>query len=243
MKIVFFCKNTSDMDRHILVLRLKWPNLRPLLATDEQVGLRLVDRENPDLVIIYEGVSDASRLVRLIREFSDVPITVAAEGGDEIDVVKALESGADDYIHLPCDLMIFMARIVALLRRVEMTRKKAFDNPQIVCGQLLINPSTFEAYMGTRRIPLTPTEFELLHLLMRNRHMTVSQDFVSTVIWCDGIGVSDKIKKYIQRLRYKLGDDAKDPRWIRTIHGVGYRFIEPETVVVEEALPKVVSFG
>ncbi len=74
---------------------------------------------------------------------------------------------------------------------------------------------------------LTPTEFKLLHLLARNRHMTLSQPFIHRVIWGDDVQVGETLKKYIQRLRRKLGDDARNPTWIKTVHGFGYRFSAP----------------
>ena len=83
--------------------------------------------------------------------------------------------------------------------------------------------------MGSDRLMLTPTEFRLLHLLAKNRHVTLTQDFIQRIIWSDDVQAGETLKKYIQRLRRKLGDDARNPIWIKTIHGVGYRFSSPTT--------------
>ncbi len=88
-------------------------------------------------------------------------------------------------------------------------------------------PETFEAYMGPELVQLTPTEFKLLYLLAKNRHMTLSQGFIQRVVWNDDVQIGETLKKYIQRLRRKLGDDARNPTWIKTVHGVGYRFSAP----------------
>ncbi|MDA0771118.1 MAG: helix-turn-helix domain-containing protein [Chloroflexi bacterium] len=80
---------------------------------------------------------------------------------------------------------------------------------------------------------LTPTEFKLLYLLAKNRHMTLSQEFIQRVIWADDIEAGDTLKKYVQRLRRKLGDDARNPIWIKTVHGVGYRFSSPTPIPTE----------
>ena len=95
------------------------------------------------------------------------------------------------------------------------------------CGDLAINPGTREAFLGSARLPLTPTEFKLLYLLVKNRHVTLTQEFIQRVIWAGDVVAAAAVKKYIQRLRRKLGDDAQNPTWIDTVYGVGYRFLSP----------------
>ena len=115
-----------------------------------------------------------------------------------------------------------MVKVVALLRRVNMVDRRG-DEPPIYCGELLINPATFEVYLGSKALRLTPTEFRMLYLLAKNRHITLSQDFIINAIWADDYEGGNKVKKYIQRLRRKLNDDARSPKWIKTVHGLGYR--------------------
>ena len=128
--------------------------------------------------------------------------------------------------------MIVVARLVALMRRVGLSKHRSEEGP-IFCGELVINPATYEVYLGSSRLLLTPTEFKLLHLLAKNRHMTLSQEFIQRVIWTDDIEAGDTLKKYVQRLRRKLGDDARNPTWIKTVHGVGYRFSSPSNITPE----------
>ena len=97
----------------------------------------------------------------------------------------------------------------------------------IRCGDLLVNPATYEVFLGSRRILLTPTEFKLLYVLTTNRHMTVPVDYIHRLVWPYDSEAGVSVKKYVQRLRHKLGDDAKNPVWIKTVHGVGYRFSAP----------------
>ena len=127
--------------------------------------------------------------------------------------------------------MEVMARVVALLRRVGLTKQVGQDTPML-CGDLLINPATYEVFLGSNGLALTPTEFKLLHLLAKNRHMTVSQELIQRVIWDDEIGAGPTLKKFIQSLRRKLGDDARHPAWIKTVRGVGYRFSSPVSAEV-----------
>ena len=230
MKVLFFCQDTTKVEQIILALRLRWPDLEPLVASQGGPGLQLIEQNEPDLVILREDLPDLGlwTAIREIRRFSDIPVMVAveSEGDPEMEAVKALELGADDYVEMPCNLMVVMARVVALLRRVGLARQTG-EESSIICGELVIDPANYEVFLGPNRLVLTPTEFKLLYLLAKNRHMTLSQGFIQRVVWNDDVQIGETLKKYIQRLRRKLGDDARNPTWIRTVHGVGYRFSAP----------------
>ena len=94
-------------------------------------------------------------------------------------------------------------------------------------GRLSINPSTYEVFLADQRVNMTSTEFSLLHLLVRNRGTVVAHQTMERTLWPGPGDNSRLVKKYVQRLRRKLGDDPKEPSWIASIHGVGYRFIGP----------------
>lgn len=232
MKVLFFCRDNTRVEQLVLGLRLRWPDLRPLAASSGADGLQLIEQESPEVIMLCDEMPDMGiwAAIKEVRRFSDVPLVVAVESRSESDmeIVKAIELGADDYIRLPCNLMVIMARVVALVRRVGRAEQRNSEG-LIRCGELLINPATFEVFLGNKRLVLTPTEFKLLHLLAKNRHMTLSQEFIQRVIWADEAEASNVLKKYVQRLRRKLGDDARDPIWIKTVHGVGYRFNIPTT--------------
>ena len=228
MEVRFFSRDGETVEQLALALQMRWPDLTTLVASQADVGFSQIEQSEPELVMICGDLPDLDRwaAIKGVREFSDVPVIVAAEGDGELEVVKALELGADDHIRLPSNLMEVMARVVALMRRVNRTRQKSEGSP-IRCGDLQINPDTHEAYLGTTRLVLTPTEFRLLHLLAQNRHVTLPQAFIQRVVWSDDAEGGMALKKYIQRLRRKLGDDARNPDWIKTVHGVGYRFAAP----------------
>ena len=230
MRAVFFCQDGGGVEQMVLALRLRWPDLTPLIVSQGTVGLQLIEREKPDFVMICEDLPNLGicAAIREIRRVSDIPIIVATEEEDdsEMQVVKALELGADDYITMPCNLMVVIARVVALLRRVGLTKRTSEDGT-IHCGDLVIDPANYEVFLRSDRLALTPTEFRLLCLMAKNRHVIISRDFIQRVIWGRDVQVGDTLKKYIQRLRRKLGDDARNPRWIKTVHGVGYRFHVP----------------
>ncbi len=227
MKVLLICVDDRKVEQLTLALRLGWPDLRMFLARSMQTGLSLLEREGPDLVLLCQGTPDMDiwAAIAEVRRSSSVPIIVAAETSDEGDVVKAIDLGADDYINLSANLMVIMARAVALLRRTGMW-KQALSDGLVRHGDLLINPATYEVFMGSSSLRLTPTEFRLLHLLVKNQGTPLSHEAIQQALWPDsGEVMTTGLKKHIQRLRQKLGDDARSPRWIGTVPGVGYCFL------------------
>lgn len=239
MKAVFVGGDPKTAQMAEQGLRLRWPDLILARATTAQEGLRLAKQESPDVVLMHPSFTDISlsQAIQGLRRFSNLPLIVMSQRGDVLEVVSALEQGADDYLRLPCDLTEVMSRIWALLRRVGAGRLPQEGQAPLRSGSLLINPATYEVFLEERRVVLTSTEFHLLHLLVKNWGMVVSHQVLERELWGnhwvegDGLG-----KKYIQRLRQKLGDAARDPKWIISVRGVGYRFIGPkptlETTVV-----------
>ena len=233
MEVLFFSTDATSVEEMVLALRLRWPDLKSTAVDNGGKGLHFIEQQEPELAIICNDLSDMTiwEIIKEIRRFADTPILVAAPGSGEMDIVKSLEAGADDYITVPCSMMVLMARSVALLRRVGVSKRENADTP-IRCGELMIDPANYEVFIGDKRIVLTPTEFKLLYLLGKNRHMTLSQDFIRRGIWADDVQATDTLKKYVQRLRRKLGDDARDPKWIKTVHGLGYRLTSPTSATI-----------
>ena len=194
MKVVFFSRSEARVEEMVLALRLRWPDIQPTAVDSGDQGLHIIEQLEPELVVVCDDLNDMAilEIVREIRRFADTPILVASDGVGEMDIVKALEAGADDYIITPSNMMTFMARSVALLRRVGLARREA-DTP-IRFGELLIDPANYEVFVGDRRIVLTPTELKLLSLLVKNRHMTLSQDFIRRSIWGDDVQTTNTLK-------------------------------------------------
>ena len=230
MKVLFFSQDSARVEQLVLALRLRWPNLGPLVAARGDVGLQVIEQDEPDLVLLCDDMADMDiwQAIREIRRFSDIPIIVTSESEEDMEVVKAFELGADEFIKMPCSLMILVARVVAMVRRVGLSKQKSDEGP-IFCGNLIIDPTTYEVFLDEDRLMLTPTEFKLLYLLAKNRHKTLSQEFILRIIWAEDIEAGNTLKKYIQRLRRKLGDNARNPTWIKTVHGIGYRFSSPSS--------------
>jgi DNA-binding response OmpR family regulator len=228
-KVVFIGDDPQMLKVITLSIHLRWPDVSPLVATTAAEGLEMVDAVSPDAVLIGTQHPDLlpPAVVEELRSFSGAPALVVSRSGDEMEVVTALELGADDYIRFPCGLLEIMARVWASLRRVGVISCRNENGRPIASGDLLINPATYEVFMSDQRIGLTVTEFRLLHLLAKNRGVVVSHQSLEQSLWGERTFNPQVAKKYVQRLRQKLGDSAADPQWIASVHGVGYRFIGP----------------
>ncbi|MBM3941945.1 MAG: response regulator transcription factor [SAR202 cluster bacterium] len=238
MKVVFIGVDPRISEMALMSVRLRWPDTMPLVSSTASEGLELVERVAPDVVILHPDFTDMSlaQSIHELRRFSNVPLMVLGRQGDEMEVVTSLESGADDYIRLPCDLTEMTTRMWALIRRVGVAVSHERESP-LMSGRLLVNPATYEVFLDGQRIALTSTEFRLLYLLVRNRGTVVSHQAVERALWGDQSDSSGLVKKYVQRLRKKLEDDSREPRWIASVHGVGYRFIGPTPAAQEELQP------
>ena len=242
MNVVFIGADPQTADMARLSLRLRWPDAAPLVATTASDGLEWVERETPDVVLLHPSFSDMSleEAIQELRQFSNVPLMVLGHQGGETQIATALQLGADDYLRLPCDMTEMMARVWALLRRAGAMVRQEEERP-LRSGDLLVNPTTYEVFLGDRRVVLTSTEFRLLHLLMKNRGIVVTHQNLGRTLWGDQADSSGLVKKYVQRVRQKLGDTAREPSWIVSIHGMGYRFVGPSENSQDHREPELIS--
>ncbi|KXK13927.1 MAG: two component transcriptional regulator [Chloroflexi bacterium OLB15] len=194
-------------------------------AYSAEEGLRKAYRFQPDLVLldIMMPEMDGWEICKRLREMSDVPIIFLTARGDTRDVVKGLEIGADDYISKPFDNDELVARIKAHLRRApkpNMAEELAFNS-----GEFRINFMNREVRVRNELKHLTPKEFNLLGVLVRNAGRVVPRQELVTEAWGEEYGDAiDSLKLYIHYLRQKVERDAEHPDYILTSRGVGYRF-------------------
>ncbi len=204
---------------------MRWPDSIIVSVSQGRKGIELVETESPDVVLLDIGLPDMDgfEVLRQIRFFSDVPIIIETVEDREADRVRGLELGADDYITKPFSYMELLARVKAVLRRSQMVEFKGGE-ANFVSVNLVINFATREVHLGNEVVKLTPIEYKLLHLLVRNKGQVVTQRKLMQQVWGeDYIENTDYLRAYIRRLRDKLQDDP--PRMILTEHGVGYRFV------------------
>jgi two-component system response regulator BaeR len=177
----------------------------------------------PDLILLDVMLpgKDGLAVCRGIRSFSQVPILMLTSRVEEIDRLLGLELGADDYICKPFSPREVVARVKAVMRRVTTDR----TSEAITSGPLVLDKSTHQVRVGTSILDLTPIEFDLLQVLMRQPERVYSRDdLIAKVQGYDFQGYSRTIDTHIKNLRKKIGKHLPDQEIIRTVYGVGYSF-------------------
>ena len=209
--------------REVTALGLEQAGFRVTSSGDGREGLVQFRQGAFDLVVldVMLPTLDGFEVCREIRKDSQTPIVMLTARSDLHDVVVGLELGADDYMTKPFELPELVARIKAVLRR------SAADPEEhvIAVDGLEIDPAGFTVRRGGEEIPLTATEFRLLLELARRPKQVFTRELLLELVWnYDYLGDSRLVDAAVQRLRGKIETDPKDPKLIRTIRGVGYRF-------------------
>ncbi len=182
-----------------------------------------------DLVVLDLMLPEVSgeQVCRVIRDASDVPIIMLTAKGETEDRVAGLELGADDYLVKPFSPRELVARVRALLRRAHVDEEPQRD--RLVFGTLEIDTAGHKAFVDGEEIDLTASEFKLLTTLARYPGRVYSRmELVEKVLGYDFEGYERTIDSHVKNLRAKLRDDPREPTFIYTVHGVGYRFDPPK---------------
>ncbi|MBI2846717.1 MAG: response regulator transcription factor [Chloroflexi bacterium] len=196
-------------------------------ANDGFEGLRLFFQHHPDLAIldILMPKMDGLELCQRIREVSAAPVIFLTALGREMDKVKGLTLGADDYITKPFGRKELLARIEAALRRF---RTPSTTVSTVYSDDILsVDFARHEVLVSGQEIKLTPTEFRLLSLLINNAGKVVSLEEILDKVWGPEYESLEPIKWYISHLRRKIGDDPQSPHIITNVRGIGYRYERP----------------
>ena len=201
-----------------------------LTAVDGEQALTLYYANNHLIdLILLDGMlpgMDGFEVLKTIRQYSDVPIIMLTAKGEVEDRIIGLELGADDYLVKPFSPRELVARARALLRRVH-----ADSEPQrevLEFGELTIDVSGHKVLVNNEEIDLTASEFKLLTTLSRYPGRVYSRmELVEKVLGYDFEGYERTIDSHVKNLRAKIGDNPRNPKWLHTVHGVGYRFEDP----------------
>ncbi len=203
---------------------LKQEGFRVLTAYDGQQALEITRREQPDLIIldIMMPEMDGYEFMRQHRRQADTPIILLTARVDDEERVIGLESGADDYLTKPFRPRELVARVRAVLRRAARPVQTA---EVLSVGDLILNRSERTVQLNHRSLDLTPSEFDILAALMSNPGRVFSRlDLLDILQGVRYEGYERTIDTHIKNLRAKLGDDPRQPRYIETVYGIGYRF-------------------
>lgn len=182
---------------------------------------------DPDLILLDLGLPglDGVEVCRQVRTFSDAYIVMLTARSDEVDKLIGLSVGADDYITKPFSPRELSARVRAMLRRPRTSPPPGSEEPETrTFGSLSVDPLGREVWLGGRLVELTRTEFDLLESLSGRPQMVFTRQRLIDAVWgATWIGDEHLVDVHVGHLRRKLGDDASNPRFIRTVRGVGYR--------------------
>jgi two-component system response regulator RegX3 len=212
-----------------LAAALERDGFAAFVASTAADGLESFRTRSPDLVLldIMLPDGDGRDVLREIRSASRVPVIMLTARGEEVDRVIGLELGADDYVAKPFSAAELIARIRAVLRRTSAPAPSAQTTLEI--GDVTMSLDTRDVTKAGEPVQLTVKEFELLRMLMEEAGRVVRRTELMDEVWDPNwYGSTKTLDVHISSLRKKLDDDPSDPRYIKTVRGVGFRFASPE---------------
>jgi len=227
MALILIVEDDPDT-QEILSMIVRSEGHTPRVARDGLEALAMLRSETPALVILdlMLPLLDGLEVCRRAREFTYVPILMLTAKGTEVDKIVGLEVGADDYIAKPFDPGEVRARLRAPLRRALLWQKPPLAAPPpLERGPLRLDPARYEATLEGKPLNLTRLEFDLLYCLAAHPGIVFSRERLMEQVWgAEEYIVPRGIDVHISRLRNKLEPDPAHPRFIFTVHGVGYKF-------------------
>ncbi|MFC1906344.1 response regulator transcription factor [Chloroflexota bacterium] len=227
MKVLIIEDDPEIIEVLSLTIDMRLPGVELVSSHLGEKGVELAESERPDVVILDLGLPDINGfdVLKKIRTFSDVPILILTARGEETDVVRGLEWGADDYIVKPFRQMELLSRMRALTRRASPSGKET----PLIYGELSFDPSARQLFCGKKEINLTRTEGIIIHNLMKYAGNIVTHSILAEAIWGDDYpDATNAIKVYILRLRQKLEANPSKPKLILTKTGIGYSLVKPD---------------
>jgi two-component system KDP operon response regulator KdpE len=206
-----------------LRINLTARNYEVSTASDGTSGLAAISRERPDAVILDLGLPDmdGTQVIHGVRGWSATPIIVLSVWGAEHQKVAALDAGADDYVTKPFGMDELLARLRAAVRRAA----PAPDEPVVTTQDFTVDLAAKRVTRDGADVRLTPTEWQLLEILVRNRGRLITQKQLLRDVWGPSYGSeSNYLRVYVAQLRRKLEPEPSRPRYLLTEPGMGYRF-------------------
>jgi DNA-binding response OmpR family regulator len=221
----------EDSVQKLLTYPLERDGFQVVQARDGEQALKLFGDQPIDLVVLDLMLPkvDGLEVCKRLRASSDVPIIMLTARGEELDKVLGLELGADDYITKPFSIREFRSRVRALLRRAALPRNGGPHEPEVIeAGELRIDPARRTVELAGEPVQLTYVEFELLRTLAAEPARVFTRELLLRALWGDSAYREPRtIDVHIRHLREKLERDAREPDYIFTVRGVGYRFRDP----------------
>jgi two-component system, OmpR family, KDP operon response regulator KdpE len=228
MKVLVVDDDQRIRDALEIGVQLQWQDAKVLTAADGEAGLDVFFSEEPDIVLLDVTMPrmNGFEVLKAIRQVSDVPVIMLTARDEDVDQVRGLELGADDYIGKPFSHLALMARIKAALRRAELPAPVQ-ALPDFEAGELAIHFQNQEVTVRGQPVRLTPVEYKLLYHLVRNVGHLLPHEALLDRVWGSNYEASPEyLKVFVSRLRGKLRRPG-GPEYIETERGRGYRFVRP----------------
>lgn len=223
MKTLLLIEDDENLSRGI-AFSFEKNGYHAISASSVKEGKRLLEQHGADLIMLDLGLPDGNGmdLCKEIRTYSQIPIIMLTACDLETDEVQGLMSGADDYITKPFSLSVLRARIEAVFRRIEV------DNNHILkSGRFRLDVNLCKFYRADEEIPISVTELRLLNYFMSNAGQILTKDQILELWDMQGSFVDENtLSVNISRLRAKIENDPKNPKTIKTIHGMGYIWVK-----------------
>src|SRR6266851_7590157 len=219
----------DDDIRELVTTLLQRAEITVHNAPNGREGLREFHSWRPDLVVLDVSMPelDGWNVLDRIRDMSAVPVLMLTARGDELERVRGLQAGADDYVVKPFGKQELVARVQALLRRAAQGSPQE-EQESYADSYLTIDWGQRRVMVGDRDVQLTPLEFRLLSTFVRNPKLVLSREQLLDLVWGDAYGVGgDQVKLYIGYLRKKLEPSGPEQAPIETVRGFGYRYRAP----------------
>ena len=215
---------------HIIRINLEARGYQVYLANNGLMAIDVAALEDPDLIILDVRMPkmDGFEACRRIREFSLVPIIMLTAMAEDVDKIKGLDLGADDYITKPFSIEELLARIRSALRRIEFAEQTTVS-PLFEAGELTFDMVQHRVYVSGQEVQLTSMEMRLLQELIKQVNRVVTSDYLLSTVWGAGYKGEERIlRQAVYRLRKKIEQDPKNPQYIQTKSGMGYIFAVPD---------------
>ncbi|NLV22762.1 MAG: response regulator transcription factor [Syntrophomonadaceae bacterium] len=201
-----------------------------LTAEDGNEAWEMIKKEKLDLIVLdlmLPGKDGLEICREMRRDNLNTPIIMLTARDEEIDKVLGLELGADDYLTKPFSVRELIARVKAVLRRNRMATRPNNEEKEIIVGDFTIKPEKYEIFQRGQLLDLTLKEYELLDVLLRNRQRVLKREYLLQLLWDYADGVNTRVLDvHISKLREKIERDPKEPEYIKTVRGLGYKFEE-----------------
>jgi len=228
MKVLLIEDDLEIIESVTLILQLRWPEASLISTFFGEKGVELAEKELPDVIILDLGLPDTDgfEVLRKIRAFSDVPVVILTVMGEEMNKIKGLELGADDYIVKPFSPGEFLARVKAIVRRSQMSETAAeVAEKSSIRGKLRVDFTSQEVSIGDKVLKLSPREYDLLCLLVTDAGKVLSKQMLLEKVFPEHRGDTRFLEVYMKRLIEKLEEYPGSTTLILDEGGTGYKLV------------------